>query len=288
MLGTGLARVFRARGDRVVRLVRRPAAGPDEVRWDPGAGTIDAPALEGIDAVVHLAGERIAAVRWTAAKKARIYDGRVRGTRLLAEALAGLPRRPRVLVSQSASGYYGDGGAEVLTEERPPGTSFLARLCADWEAAADPARHAGIRVVHPRTANVLSATDGYLAPLLLLFRWGLGGRLGSGRQYVPWITLDDWVAAAGHALTTETLEGPVNFAAPQAVTNREFTRILTKVLHRPAVFAAPAFAIRLVMGEFGAEILDGQRLDPGKLLASGFAFHDPSLEEALNHLLRRH
>lgn len=286
-LGSALVPVLQSQGHRVRRLVRASRrVGPEAVPWDPDAGTIDAAALEGVDAVVNLAGERIAAVRWTEAKKRRISRSRVAGTRLLAEMLAALTRRPRVFLSASAVGYYGDRGAEVLTEESPPGDTFLARLCRDWEAAADPARRAGIRVVHLRTANVLDARHGFLAPLLPLFRLGLGGRLGDGRQYVPWITIDDWVQAVVHLLTAENVEGPVNLAAPQPVTNTEFTRTLARVLGRPAVVVVPAFALRLVMGEFGREILASARVSPARLLASGFTFRHPSLEEALRHLLR--
>ncbi len=286
-LGSALVPLLQSQGHRVRRLVRAPRpVVPEAVPWDPDAGTIDAAALEGVDAVVNLAGERIAAVRWTKAKKRRISRSRVGGTQLLAETLAALARRPRVFLSASAVGYYGDRGAEVLTEESPPGDTFLARLCRDWEAAADPARRAGIRVVHLRTANVLDARRGFLAPLLPLFRLGLGGRLGSGRQYVPWITIDDWVQAVAHLLRAENVEGPVNLAAPQEVTNAEFTRTLAQVLGRPAVVVVPAFALRLVMGELGREILASERVYPARLLASGFTFRYPSLEGALRHLLR--
>lgn len=287
LLGGALRPLLERRGERVVRLVRRPARGPGEVEWNPAAGRIDTRPLEGIDGVVHLSGERIAAVRWTAEKKRRIYDSRVQSTRVLAAALAGLERRPRVLITQSASGYYADRGREVLREESPPGSSFAARLCVDWEAAAAPARHAGIRVVHARSGNVLTGSGGYLAPLLWIFRFGFGGRLGSGRQYVPWIALDDWLAAVDHLLAAEDLHGPVNLVAPEAVTNAEFTRILARVLRRPAIFVAPAPLIRLIMGEFGQEILGGQRIEPAKLHAAGFAFRHPTLEEALRHVLRR-
>lgn len=286
-LGSALVPLLQRQGHRVRRLVRAPRpVVPQAVPWDPDAGTIDAAALEGVDAVVNLAGERIAAVRWTSTKKARISRSRVGATRLLAEAMAALQRRPRVFLSASAVGYYGDRGAEVLTEESPPGDTYLARLCSQWEAAAEPARRAGIRLVHLRTANVLDARRGFLAPLLPLFRLGLGGRLGDGRQYIPWIAIDDWVEAVGYLLRTETVEGPVNLAAPQPVTNAEFTRTLARVLGRPAVLAVPAFALRLVMGELGREILASERVYPARLLASGFTFRYPSLEEALRHLLR--
>jgi len=286
-LGSALVPLLAGQGYRVRRLVRAPRpVTPEAVHWDPDAGTLDAAALEGVDAVVNLAGERIAALRWTRAKKTRISRSRVGGTRLLAETLAALERRPRVFLSASAVGYYGDRGAEVLTEESPPGHTFLARLCREWEAAALPARRAGIRVVHLRTANVLDARRGFLAPLLPLFRLGLGGRLGSGRQYVPWIAIDDWVRAVAHLLVTESVDGPVNLAAPQQVTNAEFTRTLARVLGRPAVAVVPAFALRLVMGELGREILASQRVQPARLLVSGFTFEYPTLEEALRHLLR--
>jgi hypothetical protein len=280
-LGSALIPRLASRGHRVVRLVRRPAAGPAEVRWDPDAGAIDAAALEGVEAVVHLAGERIAAVRWTQAKRRRIAASRVNGTRLLAEALAALSRPPRVLLSASAIGYYGDRGDEVLTEDSSPGQTYLARVCVDWEAAAEPARRAGIRVAHLRNANVLSGQGGYLGPLLPLFRFGLGGRLGSGRQYFAWIALADWLAAAELLLTNERMAGPVNMAAPQPVTNAEFTRTLGRMLRRPALFAAPSSALRAVMGEFAREVLASTRVEPARLLATGFRFRYPRLEEAL-------
>ena len=286
LLASALIPLLRHRGHRVVRLVRRRVAGPDEVAWDPAAGTIDAAGLGGIDAAVHLAGERIAAVRWSRAKKARIYESRIAGTRLLAETLAGLAPRPRALLAASAVGFYGDRGEEVLTEESPPGETFLARLCRDWEAAADPARRAGLRVVHLRNANVLAGRRGFLAPLLPLFRLGLGGRLGSGRQYFSWIAIEDWLAAAYLLLTTDAVEGPVNMASPRPVTNAEFTRTLAQVLRRPALFTAPAFAMRLVMGELAGELLVSERVHPARLLAAGFAFRYPALAEALRHLLR--
>jgi len=287
LLASALMPHLGAAGRRVVRLVRGDAAGSDKVRWDPDTGSIDAGALEGIDAIVHLAGEPIPAVRWTSAKKGRIHDSRVRGTRLLAEALAGLSRRPRVLLCQSASGYYGDRGGELLTERSAAGQTFLAGVCVGWEGGADPARAAGIRVVHLRSGNVLAGRGGFLGPLLPLFRFGAGGRLGSGRQFLPWISIDDWVAAVEHLLAAEGAAGPVNVVAPQAVTNREFTTTLARVLRRPALFAAPAMALRLVMGELGAELLIGQRMHPAVLLESGFAFRYPELEPALRHVLRK-
>lgn len=285
LLASALMPRLAARGHRVLRLVRDRPEGPDQFQWDPVGGTVDRGALERADAVVHLAGEPIPAVRWNAAKKARIYDSRVKGTRLLSETLARVSPRPRLLLSASASGYYGDGGREVLTEESPPGDTFLARVCQDWEAAAETARAAGIRVVLVRSGNVLSRSGGFLGPLLPLFRLGLGGRLGSGRQYLPWMSIDDWVGAVEHVLAAESVVGPVNLVAPQAVTNREFTAALARVLRRPALFAAPAVALKLVMGELGAELLRGQRMRPAVLVESGFTFQYPDLESALRHVL---
>lgn len=288
LIASALIPLLGRRGHRVIRLVRPPsAASADQIVWNPAAGEVDAPRLEGIDAVIHLAGEPIPAIRWTADKKARISDSRVRGTRLLAETLAGLSRRPGVLLCASAVGYYGDRGDEILSEESPPGSTFLAGVCREWEAAADPARGAGIRVVHFRNANVFAAGGGYLGPLLPLFRLGLGGRLGNGRQYLSWVALDDWIEAAYHLLAVATLHGPVNMVAPQPVTNREFTQTLARVLRHPAPFVAPAFVLRLVMGELGGELLQSARMHPGKLQESGYVFRYPELEGALRHLLGR-
>jgi len=285
LLASALMPRLAARGHGILRLVRARPQGPDQFLWDPVAGTVDGGALERADVVVHLAGEPIPAVRWSGAKKARIYDSRVKGTRVLSEALARLSRRPRLLLSASASGYYGNGGGEVLTEQSPPGDTFLARVCRGWEAAADPARGAGIRVVHVRSGNVLSRSGGFLGPLVPLFRLGLGGRLGSGRQFLPWISVDDWVGAVEYLLAADGVAGPVNLVAPGAVTNREFTAALARVLRRPAVFAAPALALQLVMGELGAELLRGQRMTPQVLMESGYPFQYPELESALRHVL---
>jgi uncharacterized protein (TIGR01777 family) len=288
LIASALIPLLGRRGHRVIRLVRPPSvASADQIVWNPAAGEVDAPRLEGIDAVIHLAGEPIPAIRWTADKKARISDSRVRSTRLLAETLAGLSRRPGVLLCASAVGYYGDRGDETLSEESPPGSTFLAGVCRDWEAAADPAREAGIRVVHLRNANVFAAGGGYLGPLLLLFRFGLGGRLGDGRQYLSWIAIDDWIEAVYHVLGMPSLRGPVNLTAPEPVTNREFTQTLARVLRRPAPFVAPALVLRLVMGELGGELLQSARMHPGKLVASGYVFRYPQLEGALRHLLGR-
>ncbi|HEV8340237.1 MAG TPA: TIGR01777 family oxidoreductase [bacterium] len=286
LLASALMPRLVGREHRILRLVRARRLGPDQFLWDPVGGTIDVSPLKQADAVVHLAGEPIPALRWSRAKMARIYDSRVKGTRLLSEALAGLSRRPRVMISASASGYYGDRGEEELTEESSPGDTFLARVCRDWEAATEPARSVGIRVVHIRSGNVMTRRRGFLGPQVPLFRLGLGGRLGSGRQYVPWVAVDDWVSAVEHLLAVESLMGPVNVVSSQTVMNREFTATLARVLRRPAVLAVPAAALKLVMGELGAELLRGQRMTPAALMESGFSFRHAELESALRHVLR--
>ena len=241
----------------------------------------------GIDGVVHLAGEPLTG-RWNAAKKQRILESRRDGTRRLCDALARMAAPPRVLVSASAVGVYGDRGDEPLTEESPAGTGFLAEVCRAWEAGCDPARERGIRVVHLRMGVVLTTAGGALAKMLLPFRWGLGGRLGDGEQRLSWLALDDAVDIFRHVLATESLEGPVNAVAPQSVTNREFTRTLARVLRRPAVFRIPAFAMRLAFGEAAdAMLLTGQRVESARLRASGYVWRYPELETALRHLLGR-
>jgi len=264
----------------------QPRDEVSEVHWDPEAGDIDAAGLKGVGAAVHLAGESIATGRWTAAKKARILESRVRGTRLLAEALAGLKQPPKALVSASAVGYYGNRGEETLREESTSGSAFLSEVCRQWEAATEPAADAGIRVVNLRFGVMLSATDGALPRLLTPFRMGVGGRLGSGKQFMSWIAIDDVVGAILHVLTTEALRGPVNAVAPQPVTNREFTKTMGRVLGRPTVFPMPAFAARLAFGQMADELLlCSQRVEPAKLLGSGYLFRFPELEAALRHLL---
>ncbi len=282
MIGARLCERLASRGVDVARLVRRPARGPDEIAWEPGANTIDADALAGIDAVVHLAGENVGGGRWNEARKRRILESRERGTRLLAEALAGLARPPRVLVSASAIGFYGDSGDPPVDEQSPAGGGFLARVVRAWEEAAAPARAAGIRVVHPRMGIVLSASGGVLGRLLLPFRLGLGGVVGGGRQPMSWIALADCLAALDHLLGASDLDGPVNLVAPEPVTNAEFTRVLARVLHRPARLPLPAVLVELALGAMGRELLlAGQRVDCARLEASGFAFRYPDLESAL-------
>ena len=286
LIGGALFPFLTTDGHRVLRLVRSKAgSGTGDVAWDPAAGTIDRAALRGLDAVVHLAGENIFG-RWTARKKARIHDSRGRATRLLCESLAQLSPPLRVLVCASAVGYYGDRGAEILREESAPGNSFLAEVCREWEAATQAVTDAGIRVVNLRFGMVLTPAGGALATMLLPFRLGLGGRFGSGRQFMSWITLDDLLEVVRHALTIEALRGPVNAVAPNPVTNLEFTRTLGRVLSCPTLFPVPGFAAHFVLGEMADELLlASARVEPARLLATGFRFRFPELEGALRHLL---
>jgi uncharacterized protein (TIGR01777 family) len=286
LIGSALVPELEANGHTVTRL-SRSQSGADTVRWDPSAGTIDGD-LEGTEAVVHLAGESIAQGRWSPDKKRRILDSRVQGTRLLAERISALATPPKVMVSTSAVGYYGDRGDEVLTEESAPGADFLAKVCREWEAAAEPARQAGIRVVHPRLGIVLSPQGGALGTTLPIFKLGGGGKIGSGRQWWSWVALDDVVGSIVHALTDETVEGPVNVGSPNPMTNAEYTKVLGKVLGRPTVLPLPAPAARVMLGEVAdALLLASQRMRPAKLEATGYAFRYPQLEGALRHLLGR-
>jgi uncharacterized protein (TIGR01777 family) len=288
-IGRPLVARLAAAGHDVRRLVRRAPRGPDEIAWDPVAGTIDRAALAGVDAVVHLAGASIAAGRWTAARRALLRESRTGPTRLLAETLAGLSPRPRVLVSASATGLYGDRGEEWLDEASSPGTGFLAEVARAWEGAAAPAARAGIRVAHPRTGLVLAPHGGALAAMLPLFRLGLGGPLGSGQQWWSWIALEDAVGALVHALGHEDVRGPFNVVAPAPVRCAAFARALGAALRRPALLPAPAFALRLVLGADQADelLLAGQRLRPAVLERTGFAFAAPDLGPALAAMLPR-
>jgi uncharacterized protein (TIGR01777 family) len=288
LIGSALVTALLAEGHAVGRLVRkeRGQAGPGDVAWDIGTGWIDAEALASWDAVVNLAGYGVAQRRWTAAVKERIRKSRVDGTRLLANALAAAARPPRVLVQASAVGYYGDRGDAILTEASGPGSGFLSETCVAWELAASPAAARGVRVVLPRFGVVLSARGGALAKMLPPFRIGVAGRIGSGRQYMPWLALDDAVAVVRHALATDALSGPVNAVAPEQVTNEGFTRALGRVLHRPTFLAMPAFAARLAFGQMADEaLLASLRVAPGRLVAGGFRFRHPALEPALRSIL---
>ena len=287
LIGSELARVLGTAGHEVVRLVRaEPMPGPSRMVWDPAHGWLDAPRLEAFDAVVHLAGESVAEPPWTAEKKARIQDSRVASTRLLAETLARLERKPAVFACASAIGYYGHRGNEELDDTSPPGKGFLADVCRQWEGATQRAAAAGIRVVKMRFGLVLSQRGGVFARTLPIFRRGLGGRLGSGQQYVSWIVLDDVVAAIGRILSDNSLDGPINVVSPNPVTNLELTRTTAGLLHRPAVLPVPAFLLRLMLGKMADElILASQRVYPRRLQAAGHAFAYPELEPAIRRLL---
>jgi uncharacterized protein (TIGR01777 family) len=289
LVGSALIPHLAGGGHSVTRLVRsKKSLAKNEVAWDPAAGTIDGAGLEGLDAVVHLAGENIAAGRWTSEKKARIRDSRVKGTRLLAETLSRLAKPPKVLVSVSAIGYYGDRGNETLVEDSGPGTGFLAEVCRAWETAAEPAARSGIRVVHPRIGVVLSPDGGALKMMLLPFKMGIGGKIGSGEQYMSWIALDELIGVIQHVLTVDTLTGAVNAVAPRPVTNLEFTKSLGRVLSRPTMMPLPAFAAKFALGEMADELLlASARVEPARLLASGYKFRHPELEGALRHVLRK-
>lgn len=287
MIGSALIKFLSERGDRVTRLVRSPVQSSEPtVRWDPDVGQLQAKDIEGFDAVVHLAGESIAGSRWNAEQKAKIRNSRVKGTRLLSETLAKLAKPPKVLVSASASGYYGDRGDAVLREDSGSGTGFLAEVCREWEGAAEPASRKGIRVVHPRFGLVLSPQGGALPKMLLPFKLGVGGVMGNGKQYWSWVSLDDVIGAIHHAMVTESLKGPANVVAPRAPTNHEFTKTLGRVLSRPTIFPLPAFAARLALGEMAdALLLSSARMEPARLLAAGYKFRHPELEPALRDLL---
>lgn len=289
LIGTALGRALRADGHDVVPVVRRPVAeGERAVRWDPAAGSIDAAALEGVDAVVHLAGAGIGDHRWNESYRREILDSRVKGTELLATTLAGLDRRPSVLVSGSAIGYYGDTGDEAVDERSPAGDGFLADVCVAWEAAASAAAGAGIRVATLRTGIVLDRAGGALRKMLPLFRIGAGGRMGSGRQWWSWITLDDEVSIIRWLIDHE-VSGPVNAVAPTPVTNRDFTAALAHALHRPAVFPVPSFGPKLLLGGELADALlfTSQRVLPSVLTADGFPFAHPTIDTALAAVLAR-
>lgn len=287
LIGTALLASLQRDGHRVSRLVRsRSDAGGEDIFWSPARGELDAAHLEGMDAVVHLAGENIFGL-WTEAKKRRIRDSRVLGAQLLAETITRLERPPRVFISGGGVGYYGaQRGDEILEETSGPGTDFLARVGQEWEAAPQAAARAGVRVATLRSGVVLSRRGGMLKVLLLPFQLGVGGKLGSGRQWLSWIALADMVRVIRFLLATETLRGPVNTASPNPVTNAEFTRAVGRALGRPTLLTVPAFAMRLVMGEMAENTaLASQRVVPSRLLAAGFRFRYPEIEDALRAAL---
>lgn len=284
-IGAALLPSLRACGFQVVRLVRGATASGDQIRWDP-EGPLGPETVSGFDSVIHLAGESVVG-RWTNSKKNRIRNSRVLGTRSLTQALAATKNRPRVFVSASAVGYYGDRGDEVLREESSPGTGFLAEVCREWEVASQPATEAGIRTVQIRIGVVLSPDGGALQKMLPAFRMGVGGNLGSGCQWMSWIHVQDLVGAVHHILKSDLLQGPVNLVATQPATNAEFTRTLASALSRPAVFPVPAFVAKLAFGQMAEEVLlASQRVEPTKLIASGYPFQYCDLRKALRAVLR--
>ncbi|MER6027818.1 TIGR01777 family oxidoreductase [Streptomyces sp. NPDC001851] len=281
LIGSALVRSLTADGHEVVRLVRRAAAGPHEVCWDPAGRYVDVAGLTGCAAVVNLAGAGIGDRRWTPSYKRLLRDSRVRGTAALAEAVAALPEPPRVFVSGSAIGIYGDTGDRVVDESAPPGDGFLPSLCVEWEEAAAPAQEAGVRTVFARTGLVVARGGGAWGRLFPLFRAGLGGRLGDGRQYWSYIALHDEVAALRFLLDHGTLSGPFNLTAPEPLTNREITAAMARVLRRPAPFAVPAPVLRAVLGELAGDVLGSQRVVPARLLGAGFRFAFPGVDDAI-------
>jgi uncharacterized protein len=289
LIGGALAASLERDGHRVHRITRSAAkAGPDDLVWDPAAGTIDGQKLEGVDAVVHLAGEPIGASRWTDETKRRIRASRVQGTDLIARTIAGLEAKPAVLVSGSAVGFYGDRGDEPLSEASSPGDDFVAEVTQAWEAAAAPAAEAGIRVAYARTGVVMAKEGPLIEKVELPFRLGVGGRVGSGKQYVAWIALEDEVRALRFLLERDDAEGPYNLTAPEPVTNAAFTRELGRVLRRPTVLPIPVAAIRLLYGEMGVSLATAsQRVHPTRLVEAGFGFVHPELPSALRVALER-
>jgi uncharacterized protein (TIGR01777 family) len=283
LIGSALAAGLAADGTEVLRLVRRPARSAAEISWDPAGRGLDPARLAGVDAVVHLSGAPIAAGRWTPARKAEIRASRIGSTAILASALAAADPRPAALVCASATGYYGDTGDRVTDESSPPGSGFLADLVRDWEAAAGPAREAGIKVTHCRSGLVLSRDGGILHRLLPPFRLGLGAKIGEGQQYFSWISREDEVRAIRFLLEDAQADGAYNLTAPEPVTNADFTRALATALHRPALLALPRVALQVALGEVAGELLGSQRVIPARLAAAGFGFEHPDIASALAH-----
>lgn len=286
LIGRALVPALRARGHRVLRLVRTDVTKPDEVQWDPKSGTVDVAALAGTQAVIHLAGAGVGDHRWTAAYKKEIRDSRVLGTRTISSALAGLQPKPAVLVAGSAIGFYGDTGDRAVDESSPAGTGFLAEVVQEWEAATEPATAAGIRVVHARTGLVVAREGGAWARLFPIFRLGLGGKLGSGRQYWSWISLRDEVAALIF-LMDSNLSGAVNLTAPNPATNAEVTAAMGKALGRPTLLPVPAVALKTALGEFSTEILSSARVLPKVLEQAAFPWQDRDIASAISTTLDR-
>lgn len=284
LIGSKLADLLRSEGHEVVPLVRKRC--PGSIWWNPETGEFDKEQLEGFDAVIHLAGENIAARRWTPAQKEKLFLSRSRATWLLAQILTRLKTPPKTLITASACGFYGNRGDECLTEASAKGEGFLADLCSKWEGATEAAEKQGIRVVHARFGMILSAEGGALKKMLLPFRLGLGGRLGNGEQFVSWVTLDDATSALYYALVKQDVSGAINFSAPTPIRQKEFAKTLAKKLNRPAFFTIPAPVLRLLLGEMADELLlSSQNVYPERLLASGYTFKHPTLDSALASLL---
>ncbi|WP_405839259.1 TIGR01777 family oxidoreductase [Streptomyces sp. NBC_01518] len=285
LIGSALVRSLTADGHEVVRLVRRAARGADEVCWDPEGQYVDAAGLDGCDAVVNLAGAGVGDHRWTDAYKKQVRDSRVLGTSALAEAVAALDRPPRVWVNGSAIGFYGETGDRAVDEDAPPGDGFLPSLCVEWEEATAPVQEAGVRTVFARTGLVVAREGGAWAKLFPLYKAGLGGRFGNGRQYWSFVALHDEVAAIRHLIDTDGLSGPFNLTAPNPLTNREISAAMGRVLRRPSLFTVPAPALKLVLGEMSGDVLGSQRVLPKRLLESGFTFAFPEIEGAIRAAL---
>lgn len=287
LVGSALVDFIHTGGHQVRKLIRGEwTKDPEGIAWDPEHGAFDPEELEGLDAVVNLSGENISNHRWNIEVKKKIYDSRVEGTKDLCRTLKQLKRPPKVLINASATGYYGNRGDEILTEQSSPGSGFLADVCKDWEAAADEAKSAGIRVVKIRTGMVLSGLGGALTKMLLPFQLFLGGNLGDGNQYMSWITINDLIGIIYHAITHNDIEGPINTVSPNPVTNKEFTKTLGKIVKRPTIFTVPKFAGRLAFGEMADELLfSSQRVIPKKMQGTDYHFQYPDLEPALRHVL---
>lgn len=285
LIGAALVPSLTASGWTVVRLVRGPRSGENQVSWDPET-PLSPDSVAGFDAVIHLAGENIFG-RWTDAKKANILSSRVAGTANLAQAIAQADEKPKVFVCGSAIGYYGNRADEILREESSPGSGFLSEVCQQWEEATMPAVQADIRTAHLRTGIVLSAQGGALKTMLLPFKFGVGGRVGDGRQWMSWIDIQDLIGAIHHILKNDLLQGPINMVAPRPATNAEFTKTLASALSRPALLPMPEFAVKTIFGEMGVDVLlASQKVEPGKLISSGYPFRFRELKDSLRHLLK--
>ncbi|MCA8998574.1 MAG: TIGR01777 family oxidoreductase [Planctomycetaceae bacterium] len=284
LLGSRLTKLFEADGHTVTKLTRKSSGKPNERVWDARVQSLSPAVLDGCEVLVHLAGENIGDGRWTEKKKEKIRESRVNGTRILAEAIQGMSSPPQAFICASATGYYGDRGAEILTEKSEPGEGFLPEVCVAWEKAADPARDR-TRVVHVRTGVVLSPDGGALAKMLFPFKMGVGGVIGSGNQYMSWITAEDSARLFQYAAMTDQVVGPVNGGTENPVTNREFTKTLGKVLFRPTIFPIPAFGAKMAFGQMAEDLLlASTRAIPEATMDFGFSFRHPTLEEALRSL----